>query len=143
MSKPSFPWILTGILFFSFAAFHVAGLAVAGLGCGVAYVGSLRLHPRMRHGRCKGTGEVRGAVFTWTHRKCPGTVCQGGRQIRWGAGHFGAGHIQGFSTAPLPSLIPPARQIGERLLGRPGGRDFAPGWRGFRCVVAVSALHPA
>ena len=94
MSKPQFPWILVGILFVSFAAFHLVGLIVAGLGCGVAYVTSLWLHPRMRHSRCKGTGEVRGAVFTWTHRKCPGGVCQGGRQIRWGAGLWGAGHIR-------------------------------------------------
>ena len=95
MSKPSFPWILAGILFVSFAASGVTGLIVAGLGCGIAYGISIRLHPRMRHGRCKGSGEVKGSVFTWTHRKCPGTVCQGGRQIRWGAGHFGASHIQG------------------------------------------------
>ena len=95
MSKPSFPWILAGILLFSLLAFHLLGLIVAGLGCGIAYGISVRLHPRMRHGKCKGTGEVKGSVFTWTHRKCPGTVCQGGRQIRWGAGHFGASHIQG------------------------------------------------
>ena len=92
MSKPSFPWILAGILFVSFAAFGVLGLIVAGIGTGGAYLISLRVHPRMRHGRCKGTGEHRGAIFTWVHRKCPG--CQGGRIIRYGAGHFGAGHIQ-------------------------------------------------
>ena len=101
MSKPSFPWILAGILLFSLLAFHLLGLIVAGLGCGIAYGISIRLHPRMRHGRCKGTGEVRGSVFTWTHRKCPGTVCQGGRQIRWGARHFGAGHIQGEATRAI------------------------------------------
>lgn len=95
MKKPHFPWILAGILFVSFAAFGILGLIVAGIGTGGAYLVSLRIHPRMRHGKCKGSGEVKGAVFTWTHRKCPGTVCQGGRQIRWGAGHFGAGHIQG------------------------------------------------
>ena len=78
MSKPSFPWILVGILLGSTLAFHLAGLILAGLGCGVAYLVSLRLHPRMRHGRCKGSGEVKGAVFTWVHRKCPGKVCQGG-----------------------------------------------------------------
>ena len=94
MSKPQFPWILVGILFVSFAAFHLVGLIVAGLVCGVAYVTSLRLHPRMRHGRCKGTGEVKGSVFTWTHQRCPGKVCQGGRQIRWGAGLWGAEHVR-------------------------------------------------
>ena len=94
MRKAHFPWILAGVLFVSFAAFHLAGLVLAALGLGTAYLSSLYLHPRMRHGKCKGTGEVRGSVFTWTHRKCPGTVCQGGRQIRWGAGLWGAGHIR-------------------------------------------------
>ena len=92
MSKPSFPWILAGILLFSLLAFHLLGLILAVLGTSIAYGISLWIHPRMRHGRCKGTGEHRGAVFTWVHRKCPG--CQGGRIIRYGAGHFGAGHIQ-------------------------------------------------
>jgi len=92
--KTQFPWLLIGILVISFAAFHILGLILAVLGLGVAYFSSLRLHPRMRHGRCKGTGEVRGAVFTWTHRKCPGKVCQGGRQIRWGAGLWGAEHVR-------------------------------------------------
>jgi len=103
MRKTQFPWILVGILFFSFAAFHLLGLVLASLGCGVAYVISLRLHPRMRHGRCKGTGEIRGSVFTWSHRKCPGKVCQGGRQIRWGAGLWGAGHIRGERSRAVQS----------------------------------------
>ena len=94
VKKSSFPWILVGILVVGLAAGGVVGLALAGFGCGVAYAISLRSHPRMRHGRCKGTGEVRGSVFTWTHRKCPGKVCQGGRQIRWGAGLWGAEHIR-------------------------------------------------
>ena len=94
MSKPQFPWILVGILAFSLLAFHLAGLILASLGCGVAYLVSLRIHPRMRHGRCKGSGEVKGSVFTWTHHKCSGKVCQGGRQIRWGAGLWGQEHIK-------------------------------------------------
>jgi hypothetical protein len=98
VSKRQFPWLLVGILVVGFAVGHVLGLVLAALGLAVAYGISLRLHPRMRHGRCKGSGEVRGSVFTWAHRKCPGTVCQGGRQIRWGAGHFGADHIQGEYT---------------------------------------------
>ena len=92
VSKTRFPWILAGILFFSLAAFGVTGLILAALGCAAAYGTSLRLHPRVRHGRCKGTGEVRGSVFTWTFRKCP--RCSSGRLVRYGAGHFGAGHIQ-------------------------------------------------
>jgi hypothetical protein len=94
VSKTQFPWILVGILFVSFAAFHLLGLVVASLGCGAAYLTSVWLHPRMRHGKCKGTGEIKGAVFTWTHRKCPGKVCQGGRQIRWGAGLWGPEHVR-------------------------------------------------
>ena len=92
MSKARFPWILAGILFVSYAADGVAGLALAGAGCAAAYCSSLWLHPRMRHGRCNGTGEHRGAVFTWVHRKCG--RCSSGRIIRYGAGHYGAGHIQ-------------------------------------------------
>jgi hypothetical protein len=43
MSKPQFPWILAGILIVSTLAFHLVGLILAGLGCGVAYLVSLRL----------------------------------------------------------------------------------------------------
>ena len=94
MRKPQLPWVLAGILLFSFAAFHLSGLILAALGCGVAYFASLRLHPRMRHWRCKGSGEVKGSVFTWTFRRCPGRVCQGGRQVRWGAGLWGQEHVR-------------------------------------------------
>jgi hypothetical protein len=94
VSKSSFPWIIVIILVIGLAVGHVLGLILAALGLVVAYGISLRLHPRMRHGRCNGTGEVKGSVFVWTHRKCPGTVCQGGRQIRWGAGLWGAEHIR-------------------------------------------------
>lgn len=97
MRKTQFPVVLVLTLVLSFAIFHVTGLILAGLGLGIAYIASLRLHPRMRHTgfrSCNGSGELRGSIFTWVHRKCPGKVCQGGRQIRWGAGHFGASHIQ-------------------------------------------------
>ena len=98
MKKTSFPWIIAVILILGLAVGHVLGLILAALGLVVAYGISLRLHPRMRHGRCKGSGEVKGSVFTWTHRKCPGKVCQGGRQIRWGAGLWGAEHIRSERT---------------------------------------------
>ena len=101
--KSRFPWILAGILVVAFAGWHLAGLVLASIGLGTAYFFSLRVHPRMRHGRCKGTGEVRGAVFTWTHRKCPGKVCQGGRQIRWGAGRWGADHIRAERSRAVQS----------------------------------------
>jgi hypothetical protein len=95
VSRTQFPWAIAIIEILAFGAFHVVGLVVATIGIGVFYFISLRLHPRMRHigfRGCGGTGEVRGAIFTWTFRKCP--HCQSGRHIRWGAGHFGAAPIQ-------------------------------------------------
>ena len=94
VQKRHFPLILVGILVVGWAAGNIVGLILAALGLGIAYAFSLRWHPRMRHGKCKGSGEVKGAVFTWTHRKCPGKVCQGGRQIRWGAGLWGPDHVK-------------------------------------------------
>lgn len=94
MRKTQFPVVLALILAAGFIFGRIAGLILAALGLGVAYLVSLRWHPRMRHGRCNGSGEVRGSVFTWTFRRCPGKVCQGGRQIRWGAGRFGSGPIR-------------------------------------------------
>ena len=93
MRKAHFPWILALILVLGFIFGHITGLLLAALGLFVSYFLSLRFHPRTRHWRCNGTGEARGSVFTWTHRKCPG--CQGGRIVRLGAGHMGASHIQG------------------------------------------------
>jgi hypothetical protein len=93
--KSSFPWILIGILVVGYAAGHIVGLVLAAAGLFIAYLLSLRIHPRIRHTgwrSCNGSGEHRGAIFTWTFRKCPG--CNGGRLIRLGAGHMGAEHIQ-------------------------------------------------
>jgi hypothetical protein len=92
MRKAHFPWIIAIILVVAVAGWHLIGLILAAAGLFISYLASLRLHPRIRHGRCGGTGEHRGAIFTWTHRKCGG--CNGGRLIRWGAGQWGAGHIQ-------------------------------------------------
>ena len=92
MSKARFPWVLGGILLLSFAVFHVAGLVLAVAGAAGAYVVSLRLHPRTRHWRCGGTGESRGAVFTWVHRRCGG--CSSGRVVRWGARQWGSGPVR-------------------------------------------------
>ena len=99
MRKKQFPLILIGILVLGIAVAGLLGLILAALGLGIAYAFSLRVHPRMRHTGfrgCDGTGEHRGAVFTWVHRRCG--RCQGGRIIRFGAGHWGAGHIQGEYT---------------------------------------------
>ncbi len=94
VKKTQFPWVIAVVLVVAYAGWHLVGLALAGTGLFIAYLVSLKLHPRMRHGRCGGSGEVKGKIFVWTHRKCPGTVCQGGRQIRWGAGIWGPKHIR-------------------------------------------------
>ncbi len=46
MSRSRFPWILAGILLFSFAAWGLTGLVLAAAGSAAAYGASLRLHPR-------------------------------------------------------------------------------------------------
>jgi len=79
-------------LFVAFAAAGIVGLILAALVLFVIYLASLRLHPRIRHGRCNGTGEHHSPLFPWVHRKCAG--CQGGRLIRAGAGIWGAEHIR-------------------------------------------------
>lgn len=95
MRKAHFPWILAIILIGGFIFGHILGLVLAALGLFIAYLVSLRLHPRIRHTGwrgCNGSGEVRGSVFTWAFRKC--ARCNGGRLIRSGAGYMGAGHIK-------------------------------------------------
>jgi hypothetical protein len=95
MRKEQFPWLLIGIPVLGYLVFHAVGLILAVLGLFIAYLVSIRLHPRVRHTgwrSCNGSGEVRGAIFTWTFRKCPN--CNSGRLVRWGAGHFGAEHMQ-------------------------------------------------
>ena len=92
MSKARFPWVLAGILIFSWAAWHAAGLVLAVTGLLVLYLGSVRLSPRTRHARCNGTGQHQGILFTWVHRRCGG--CQSGRVVRWGAGLFGSPEVK-------------------------------------------------
>jgi hypothetical protein len=92
MRKSQFPWILAIIEVVASFAGGIVGLVIANVILAVIYLLSLRVHPRIRHGRCAGTGEHRGAVFTWTHRKCG--RCNGGRLIRWGAGRWGSEPIR-------------------------------------------------
>jgi hypothetical protein len=95
VQKRHFPWILLGILVAGYAVASIVGLVLAAIGLFIVYLASLRVHPRIRHTGwrgCGGSGEHRGAVFTWTFRKCPG--CNGGRLIRRGAGTWGAQHIR-------------------------------------------------
>ena len=102
MSKPSFPWILAGILILSWAAWGTLGLVLAAAGCAAAYLSSVRLSPRTRHWRCKGTGEKRGLLFTWVFRKCG--RCSSGRVIRWGAGQWVSPAIQAERTRTRAQL---------------------------------------
>jgi hypothetical protein len=92
MQRSHFPWALIAILVVGYVLGHTVGLILAALGLFVVYLASLRVHPRIRHRACGGTGEHRGSVFTWTHRKCPG--CNGGRLVRRGAAVWGAEHIR-------------------------------------------------
>jgi hypothetical protein len=94
MTKMQFPWLLVGILIFGFVVGRGLGLFLAALGLFIAYFTSLRLHPRMRHWRCSGTGEHKGLVFTWATRKCQSPHCNGGRVVRFGARHLGQDHVQ-------------------------------------------------
>jgi hypothetical protein len=95
MRKEQLPLTLIAILVFGYAVLNVLGLILAALGLFIAYFVSVRLHPRTRHTgwrSCNGAGEKRATIFTWTFHKCPN--CNGGRLVRWGAGHFGPEHIQ-------------------------------------------------
>ena len=92
MRKKRYPWVIIVSLVIAYAGWHLPGFLLLGLAWIVVYLSSLRFHPRMRHRACGGTGEHHSRLFPWTHRKCGG--CQGGRIIRWGAGQWGAGHIQ-------------------------------------------------
>jgi hypothetical protein len=65
----------------------IAGGMIVSVIVAAIYLSSLRVHPRMRHRRCRGTGEHRGSVFTWTHRRCPG--CAGGPYHPVGGGAVG------------------------------------------------------
>jgi hypothetical protein len=91
MSKGQFAAVAVIALAVAWGAWHVLGLILAALILFGAYWVSLIIHPRTRHTgwrSCNGTGEHRGAIFGWTHRRC--ARCDGGRMVRWGAGQFGS-----------------------------------------------------
>jgi hypothetical protein len=92
VKKTSFPWVLIGILVVGFAVGHVLGLILAVLGMAVVYLSSVRLNPRVRHGRCNGTGEHRSWLFPWVFRKCG--RCASGRIIRFGARQWGSAAVK-------------------------------------------------
>lgn len=94
MSKRALYGTAAVILLLAWANGATSGI-LASLGLGVIYLASLGFSPRTRHTGfrgCGGTGEIHGRLFRHAHRRCPG--CQGGRIIRYGAGHFGTQHIQ-------------------------------------------------
>jgi hypothetical protein len=95
MGKRTFGILTAVVLLAGYARWHVLGLILAALALGVAYWISLVVHPRTRHtgfGGCGGTGEHRGAIFGWGHRRCSG--CDGGRMIRLGAGTLGTAPVR-------------------------------------------------
>ena len=110
MDAPSFQVYFQCMRKGTFAAVIVVALAVAVFGnhvlgilalliLGGAYWVSLIVHPRTRHTgfrSCGGTGEHRGTIFSWGHRRCP--RCDGGRMIRMGAGTLGTGPVRDESV---------------------------------------------
>lgn len=90
MRKGTFTVAAGIVLLAAWGGWHLLGVILAALALFFAYWVSLIVHPRTRHtgiGGCGGTGEHRGGIFGWGHRRCPG--CDGGRMIRLGAGTFG------------------------------------------------------
>jgi hypothetical protein len=93
MSKRSAFWWAIGAEVLAIAARGLEGFLVVTLAIGAMYLVSVILHPRQRHGRCNGSGEVHSRLFPWVFHRCPG--CAGsGRIIRFGAGMFGQAHAQ-------------------------------------------------
>jgi hypothetical protein len=90
-SRRLFPVWFFGLLIVAIGG-HSLALGVAWLVLGAGYLVSLLIHPRARCLHCKGTGELRGSVFKWAHRRCPD--CQGGRIIRRGAAVAGLPHVR-------------------------------------------------
>jgi hypothetical protein len=78
--------------FFGWVVGRALGVLAASAIMFVPYFISLWLHPRARHSVCNGTGERRGGIFGWTHRRCPD--CQSGRIIRVGAAYMGPANIR-------------------------------------------------
>jgi hypothetical protein len=90
-SRYSFPVIFFGLWYLAIASGSLAVIAGA-VALTAGYGISLIIHPRARHRACGGTGELRGRIFTWSHRRCPD--CQGGRIIRAGASVAGLPHVR-------------------------------------------------
>ena len=95
MRKGTFAVVIAVVLAVALFGNHAVGIVGLGI-LGAGYWLSVIVHPRTRHTgfrSCNGTGEHRGFIFGWAHRKCP--RCDGGRMIRAGAGQFGTAPVRG------------------------------------------------
>ena len=86
-----FPVWFFGLLVVAIVA-HSIAIGAVWLLVMLGYAISLVIHPRIRCLHCSGTGELRGAIFGWTFRRCP--RCAGGRTIRRGATAIGLPHVK-------------------------------------------------
>ena len=96
MSKRALYGTAVVILLISWAHGAESGI-IATVILAAVYLVSLRLSPRQRHGRCNGTGEHKGHLFSHAHHRCSG--CRSGRIIRAGAYLFGARRIRDEAAA--------------------------------------------
>jgi hypothetical protein len=81
------------VLAASFALGSALGLVLAGAGLIAVYLVNVRLHPRILHPKCGGSGRTHDWLFPWVYHRCKG--CGGsGRMIRYGAARWGMPHIR-------------------------------------------------
>lgn len=90
-SRRLFPLWFFGLLAAALIGRSMA-LFVLWLILAAGYAVSLVLHPRARCTHCAGTGELKGRIYGWAHRRCP--RCQGGRIVRRGATAIGLPHVR-------------------------------------------------
>ena len=91
-----FPLWFFGLLVVAIIA-HSLAIGVIWLVLMAGYLVSVMIHPRVRCLHCSGTGELRGAIFPWTFRRCP--QCAGGRIVRRGAGVVGLPQVRDQARA--------------------------------------------
>jgi hypothetical protein len=93
VQRQHFPVAIVVVLATAFALASFAGLIFAAAGLVVVYLASVRLHPRMLHRKCGGSGRTHDWLFPWVYHRCRG--CGGsGRWIRFGAARWGMLHIR-------------------------------------------------
>jgi hypothetical protein len=97
MNKRSFFVTLVVAELIGYGSRGLAGAVVVGVIAFAGYAVSVRLHPRVRHRGCNGTGEIKGRIFGWTFRRCPN--CDGGRMLRAGNAVAGSSRYAGLYRA--------------------------------------------